>query len=212
MNIKFHGHSCVSIEDKDFTIVTDPYDESTGLKMPNLKANVVTVSYKDPHHSNVESVEGGPRVFSWPGEYETGGAHFKGVTSFHNSKEDAEQKENIIFTCELNGINLCHLGALGTKLTPEQLEQVGDVDILFIPVGGKEGIDAKKAKEVVEQIEPRIIIPITYHTEGSKCGFDAVDSFVKEMGSQAGEPIDSFTLKRSELPEDNSKVVVIRSS
>ena len=212
MQIKFHGHSCLSIEDKDFTVVTDPYDESTGLQLPNLKADVVTVSYKDPHHANVKGVGGEPKIFSWPGEYETGGSHFKGIVSFHNSKEDEEQKGNTIFRFELNGIRLCHLGSLGTKLTPEQLEQVGDVDILFIPVGGKEGVDAKKAKEIIEQIEPRIIIPIAYNTEGNKCGLDAIDPFLKEMGSQASEPLDTFTVKRSELPDDNSKVVVIQPS
>ena len=149
MNIKFHGHSCLSINDGDFTIVTDPYDESTGLKLPALKADMVTVSHKDPHHNNAGAVQGGPKIFNWPGEYETAGVYFKGIASFHNPKEDKEQKENTIFKIEINGIHLCHLGALGTKLTPEQLEQVGDVDILFVPVGGKDTIDVKKAKEVI---------------------------------------------------------------
>ena len=92
MQIKFHGHSCLSITDKDFTVVTDPYDESTGLQLPDFKADVITVSYKDPHHANIKGVGGEPKIFSWPGEYETGGSHFKGIVSFHNSKEDEEQK------------------------------------------------------------------------------------------------------------------------
>ena len=212
MQIKFHGHSCLSINDGDITIVTDPYDESIGLKLPALKANVVIVSYNDSHHNNTSAVQGDPKVFSWPGEYETAGVYFKGIGSFHNAKEDEEQKENTIFKMEFNGIHLCHLGALGTKLTPEQLEKVGDVDILLIPVGGKEAIDTKKAKEVIEQIEPRIIIPITYHTEGSTCGFDPIESFLSEMGAQGVEPVDTFVLKRSELPEDASKVVIIQPS
>jgi len=212
MQIKFHGHSCFSVKDGDFTLVTDPYDESTGLKLPVLKANVVTVSHKHPHYNNVSAVQGEPKVFNWPGEYETAGIHFRGIVSFHNTKEDKEQKENTIFKADLNGIHLCHLGSLGTKLTPEQLESVGDVDILFIPVGNKEAIDAKKAKEVIEQIEPRIIIPMAYHTEGDTTGLDALELFLKEMGAQAGEQIDTFTVKRSELPDDNSKVVVIQPS
>jgi L-ascorbate metabolism protein UlaG (beta-lactamase superfamily) len=112
----------------------------------------------------------------------------------------------------LNGIYLCHLGSLGTKLTPEQLEQIGDVDILFVPVGGKESIDAKKAKEVIEQIEPRLIIPMAYDTEGSKCGFDSLETFLSQMGAEGAESTDTFVLKRSELPEDASKVVVIQPS
>lgn len=212
MQIKFHGHSCFSIKEGDSTIVTDPYDESTGLKSPNINAKVVTVSYNHPHHSNSKAISGEPKVFDWPGEYETSGIHIKGVTSFHNPKEDNEQKENTIFKIDLNGINLCHLGSLGTKLTPEQLEKIGDVDILFVPVGGKESIDAKKAKEVIEQIEPRLIIPMAYNTEGSKCGFDELGLFLSQMGAEGAESTDTFVLKRSELPEDASKVVVIQPS
>ncbi len=209
MQIKFYGHACFSIKEGDFTVVTDPYGEGCGLKLPGLKANVVTVSYKDAYHSNTGAIEGEPRVFSWPGEYETSRYPFKGIASFHNQKEDEEQKENTIFTVDIKGIRLCHLGVLGTKLTPEQLEQIGDVDILFVPVGGKQAIDAKKAKEVVEQIEPRVIIPMIYDTEGSNCGLGAAEPFLSEMGSQGGEPIDAFDVKRSELPDEMSKVVVI---
>ncbi len=86
---------------------------------------------------------------------------------------------------------------------------MGDVDILFIPVGDKGVIDAKKAKVVIEQIEPRIIIPMMYHTEGSKCGLDSLDAFLSEMGAKGVERLETFVLKRSELPEDASKVVVL---
>lgn len=212
MQIKFHGHSCFSIKDGDTTIVTDPYDESTGLTLPSLKANVVTVSLNESHHNNVSVIEGNPSIFNWPGEYEAGGIHFQGIASFHNTKDDEEQKENTIFTIDFNGIHLCHLGAQGTKLTPEQLEEVGDVDILFIPVGGKEGVDVKKAKEIIEQIEPRIIIPMAYHTEGCQCGFTSLEGFLSEMGAQNTEASQVYTLKRSELPDDASKVVVIQPS
>ncbi|NIV10375.1 MBL fold metallo-hydrolase, partial [Candidatus Saccharibacteria bacterium] len=82
MQINFHGHACFSIKDGDTVVVTDPYDESTGLKLPNLEANVVTVSHKHPCHSNVTAVQGEPRVFSWPGEYETAGIYFSGISSF----------------------------------------------------------------------------------------------------------------------------------
>lgn len=209
MKIQFHGHAGFSISDDDFTVVTDPYDSETGLKFPSIKANVVTVSHKHPHHSNVQALEGEPKVFNWPGEYETAGVHFRGINSFHNAKEDTEQKSNTIFRFIFKGINFCHLGDLGTKLTSEQLEKVGDVDVLFIPIGAKDTIDAKKAKEVVEQIEPRIIIPMVYHTEGSAVGLEGLEPFLAEMGAKGVEPLESFTVKKSELPDDNSKVVIL---
>ena len=212
MEIKFYGHACFSIKEGNATIVTDPYDESTGLKLPSLSSDVVVVSHNHPNHNNVKAINGEPKIFNWPGEYETQNIYFKGIHSFHNPKDDPEQNENTIFTITFKNIHICHLGDQGTKLTPEQLEKVGEVDILFVPIGSKDTINAKKAKEVVEQIEPRIVIPMVYHTEGSTIGLDTLEPFLAEMGAKNIEPIDCFTVKRSELPEDNSKVVILNSS
>jgi len=209
MEIKFYGHACFSIEDAGVTIVTDPFQDDIGLKLPTLKADAVIVSHDAPAYNNVNAIEGEPRVFSWPGEYETKGVHFKCIHSFHNQKDDPEQLENNLTTIYFNSIHLCHLGAQGTKLTPEQLEKVGDVDILFIPVGGKSVLDAKKAKDVIEQIEPRIVIPMIYDTEGSNLELGSVETFVNIIGGAVEEPVDSFKVKKSELPEDNSKIVIL---
>ncbi|MDH5596554.1 MAG: MBL fold metallo-hydrolase [Candidatus Peregrinibacteria bacterium] len=209
MEIKFYGHACFSIQDDGVTVVTDPFNENIGLKLPKLSADAVTVSHNADAYNNVDAVSGDPKVFSWPGEYETKGIHFKLVHSFHNSKDDAEQLENNISVMHFGGIRLCHLGAQGTKLTPEQLEQAGDVDILFVPVGGKGMVDAKKAKEIVEQVEPRVIVPMAYDTEGSKLELGSLADFLKVMGASGEEVLPSFKVKRSELPEDNSKVVVL---
>jgi len=209
MEIKFHGHACFSIKDGKITLVTDPYSNEIGLKLPDLKANIVTVSHDNKAYNNSKAVEGDPMVLNWPGEYENNAIYFKGIHSFHNTKEDKEQLENIVFVITWNGIRLCHLGAQGTKLTPEQLENVGDVDVLFVPVGGKGTVDAKKAKEIIEQIEPRVIIPMAYHTDGSKLALDTLENFLSVMGSKAIDPVDSFEVKRSEMPEDNSKLIVL---
>ena len=209
MNIKFYGQACFSIEDAGIKVVTDPFSGDIGLKVPELSANVVVVSHDAPAYNNVASVGGDPKVFNCPGEYETKGVHFKMIHSFHNAREDEEQLENTITVIFFNGIRLCHLGAQGTKLTPEQLESVGDVDILFLPVGGKTVIEGKKSKEVIEQIEPRVVIPMIYHTEGNNLELGNLQAFLSEMGASTEEPVDAFTVKRSELPEDNSKVVVI---
>ncbi|MBU0705608.1 MBL fold metallo-hydrolase [Patescibacteria group bacterium] len=209
MEIKFYGHACFSVTEGGVTLVTDPFQEEIGLKLPTLSADAVTVSHNASPYNNVDAVEGDPKVFSWPGEYETRGIHFKMIHSFHNQKEDKEQLENNITVINWANIRLCHLGAQGTKLTPEQLEQVGEVGILFVPVGGKGCLEPKKAKEVIEQIEPRIIIPMCYNTEGSKLDLNSRDAFLSVMGAKADEPLDSFKVKRSELPEDNSKLVVL---
>ena len=209
MEIKFYGQACFSISGDGATVVTDPYKEEIGLKLPSLSADAVTVTHNSAAHNNPSAIEGDPKHFDWPGEYETKGVHFKLIHSFHNQKDDAKQLENNIVVIHWGGVRLCHLGAQGTKLTPEQLEQVGDVDILFVPVGGKECLDPKKAKEIVEQIEPRVIIPMCYGTEGNNLGLGTLEAFLTVMGSKIEEPLDSFKVKRSELPDDNSRVVVL---
>ncbi len=209
MKIQYHGHACFSITEGKVTVVTDPYSDKTGMKLPALTANAVTTSHDDEAFNNVGAVKGSPVILNWPGEYEASGIYFKGIHSFHNPKEDKEQLENTVFTINFNDIRFCHLGAQGTKLTPEQLEQVGDVDILFVPVGGKLTVDAKKAKEIVEQIEPRVTIPMMYHADGSKLGLAPIKEFLGLMGADATQALDEFTAKKSDMPEDTSKVVVL---
>lgn len=195
MQIKFHGNSCFSIKEGDFALVMDPNE---GMKME--KANAITISspvnpFKAPDSE--------AKRFNWPGEYETAGVYIMGISSFHNTKDSEKQEDNTVFKIDCSGLRLCHLGRLGAKPTPEQLEQIGDVDILFVPVGEDGTIDAKKAKEVIEQIEPRVMIPMLF-TEHS------LAAFLKEMGAVNSERLDGFSVKRSELPEEMSKVVVLR--
>ena len=195
MQIQYHGKSCFSMKEGNFTLATDPLvGKDVG------KATVVTLS----HPSNqFKAPSPETKLFSWPGEYETAGVYLLGVASFHNTKESAKQEENTVFRIECNGLRLCHLGRLGTKLTPEQLETIGDVDVLFMPLGGEGSIEGKKVKEVIEQIEPRVIIPMLYDEE-------ALSAFLKEMGAVSAERLDQFSVKRSELPEEMTKVVVLR--
>lgn len=197
MQIKYHGQSCFALKEGEFSVVTDPEAGADASK-----SNVVTIS-----RPSIAFKAEDPKVklFNWPGEYETGGVYFVGVPTFHNVKESTNQEDNTAFKIEMGSLRICHLGRLGTKLTPEQLEAIGDVDVLFVPIGGGETVEAKKAKEVIEQIEPRIMIPMMFDEE-------SLTSFLKEMGAISAERLDMLSVKRSELPEEMSKVVVLRPS
>ena len=197
MQIKYHGNSCFTIKEGDFSLVADPFEGVSFEKANAMTQSQTSSSFKSPSPET--------KRFNWPGEYETAGVYLMGIASFHNTKESEKQEENTIFKIECNGMRLCHLGRLGTKPTPEQLEQIGDVDVLFVPVGEDGTIDAKKAKEVIEQIEPRLMIPMLYTEE-------ALAAFLKEMGAVSAERLDVISVKRSELPEEMSKVVVLRSA
>lgn len=205
MEIKFYGQACFSVENKGIQVVLDPFSEG----LPNLEANVVTVSCEDPAYNNAAAVGGEPRVFDWPGEYETKGVHFHRIPSFRTSEKAEKQLANTITIIHFNGIRLCHLGAQGRPLTEEQVEQIGDADVLFLPVGGESVLTPKEAKKMMEEIEPRVVIPMCYATEGSSSKFGPLSAFLSELGSKPEDPADSFKFKKSELPDDNTKIVIL---
>lgn len=198
MEIIWHGQNCFTLKGTDATVVTDPYRDN-GLTLPKLKAQIVTVSENTPGYGNVAAVEGEPRVFEWPGEYESQGVLMSGF-------ESAGKR---IFHMEIDGIRIAHMGRLEAKLSEEVIEALGDVDVLMIPVGGGDAIDHKLAHQVIEQIEPRVVIPMHYMIDGLKADVAGVDLFLKEMGSH-GEPQEKWVIKgRSTLPEEAMQFVVL---
>ena len=214
MEIIWHGQSCFTIKSGDITIITDPYENEIGLKLPNLKADLVTISHEHKDHNNSTAIEGNPKILNWPGEYEVSGIQIQGIEAFHYSQSDDEKAENrgktIIFTFALEGMKVCHLGDLGHRLTNEMTEAIGDTDLLFIPVGGLTTIDAKKAHEVIEQIEPRLVIPMHYKVDGLKMEIDGIEPFLKEIGQKDLEPIEKLRLKKTDLPEAEMRFVLFK--
>ncbi|EKD63152.1 MAG: Zn-dependent hydrolase, partial [uncultured bacterium] len=215
MEIIWHGHSCFTIKDKGVTIVTDPYT-NLGTKLPALKADVVTLSDELVFsEGNVAKVEGEPKIFSWPGEYEVKGIGIEGYNAFHFAKSAEDEKNAnckiVIYNFFFNGYKICHLSGLGHRLTSELTESIGDVDILLVPIGGNLVIDYKKAIEVIEQIEPKIVIPMYYKIPGSKLDIGGLDEFLKAVGKTTVEPLESFEVKKKEeLPIDRTDYIILK--
>ncbi len=211
MKIFWHGQSCFKIVTKHTIIVTDPFDKGIGLNPPRYEAGIITVSHDHHDHNNVSSLRGAPFVVDGPGEYELKKAAIRGIDSFHDAKEGKERGLNTIFVIEAEGITVCHLGDLGQKeLTSEQLDKIGDVDILMIPVGGVYTIDGERAVAVINQIEPRIVIPMHYKIPKLKSQIKSADSFLKEIGVKE-ETVDQLILKKNDLPKDDMKVIMMKA-
>ena len=211
MVITWYGQSCFKIQSGETVVFTDPFDKEIGLTPPRGQANVVTISHQHRDHNNDETINGGALVIKGPGEYEMKGVEIKGVLSFHDDKEGKERGTNTIYVIEVEGIKICHLGDLGqAKLTAEQIEQIDGVDILMIPVGGTFTIDGETAVEIINQIEPRLVIPMHYKISGLNYKLDGVDVFLKEMGVAKKDAVDRLTLKKKDLPEEETQVVVMR--
>lgn len=210
MQITWLGQSCFKIQGKDITVVNDPYDKSIGLKLPRLNADILTVSHDHYDHSNIEAVSGNPFVITTPGEYEIKGVFIYGIPSFHDNKQGVERGLNIIYLFEFEGLKIVHLGDLGHLLTDEQLEKMGNIDILLVPIGGVYTINADQASEVISQIEPRIVIPMHYKIPGLKVNLDGINKFSKEMGIKESEALDKLRITKKDLPQEETKVVILK--
>jgi L-ascorbate metabolism protein UlaG (beta-lactamase superfamily) len=210
MEIIWHGYACFTIKTKRGTIVIDPYDNAaTGLKLPNLKADVVLVSHNFEGHNNVKAVAGDPKVIDWPGEYEIKGIAINAQQIPREAEGGETTKKGLLFTMEDEGLRVCFMGDIGGVPDEALVESIGDIDVLLIPVGGNVTIDAKLAHLVIEELEPRAVIPMHYAVKGSKAGLDGVEPFLKLIGSTP-EPRDKFVLgSRAELKEDALECVVL---
>jgi len=214
MIISWFGHSSFKIEEKingeNISVVTDPFDSSVGFKVPNVEADIVSVSHNHPDHSNVSGLRGNPFVVDCAGEYDIKGVIIEGIKSFHDEKKGEERGENIIFRFDIEGVSLAHLGDLGETLDNKQLEKIGGVDILFVPVGGKYTLDAKKAVEVISQIEPRIVIPMHYKTSNLKIDIEGLDKFIKEIGIEPNYE-EKLKINKKDLPSEDMRLVVFNN-
>jgi len=214
MYITWLGHSCFKIQDKigpeGVTIITDPFDKSVGLKVPRFEADIVTVSHDHFDHNNISAIRGKPFIINQAGEYETKGVIVEGVETYHDDKEGAERGKNIVYSLEVDDILIAHLGDLGHSLDAKQLDQLEGNDILLIPVGGKYTLDAKKAVEVVSQVEPRIVIPMHYKVPGLKVDIAGVDKFIKELGVKPTYE-DKLRISKKDLPAEDMELVILKA-
>lgn len=216
MEIKYLGHSSFLIKGRQASVVTDPFDSKMlGLKFPKVKANIVTVSHQHQDHNKVDLVGGNPLVIDLPGEYEKDKIRVTGLSVYHDAKKGEKRGRNTLFKIEIEDVSILHCGDLGHKLSNDTLEKVGNVDILIVPVGGEYTIDDKGAAEVVNAIEPSVVIPMHYKTsklEKNKT-FEKllpVSNFLEEMGASDAEALKKFKVKREEF-EEEMKIVVLEA-
>lgn len=209
MDISFLGHSSFRLKGKNTTVVTDPYDSSTGLKYPKVEADVVTISHDHRDHNAAGLVGGAPFIVSGPGEYEIRGVKIVGVASFHDEKKGELRGKNTIYNIKIDDLYICHLGDLGqTALTDEQLEAIGQVDILLIPVGGVYTIDAGGAAKIAASLEAKVVIPMHYAEPTINLKLEPADKFLKEMGLEKAEPLGKLSVTREKLPDELAVILL----
>ncbi|MBU6415260.1 MBL fold metallo-hydrolase [Patescibacteria group bacterium] len=212
MIITWYGQSCFKLQSGEQVLVIDPFSKDIGLTPPRFRANLVLITHDHPDHNNAESIAENPMVISGPGEYDFQGIAVKGMQTYHDNAEGKERGLNTIYVIEMDDMKLCHMGDFGeNELRPETAEAIGDVDILFVPVGGKTTINSEQAAKVVGKIEPRVVIPMHYKIPGLKVELENASAFLKEMGAKNTEPEEKLVIKQKDLPVDGTKVIVLKT-
>ncbi|OIP24254.1 hypothetical protein AUK11_03615 [bacterium CG2_30_37_16] len=205
MEILYFGHSAFKLVGKNIHVVIDPYSESSklGAKPIKTSADVALVTHDHWDHNNIAAISGDPVVFDMPGDYEVKSITFKGINSKHGNNAELP---NTIFTIRMEDLTIAHLGDLGEVLSPAQLERMSEVDILMVPVGGKFTINPEQAVEVINQIEPKIIIPMHYNM-GPKDDILPVSKFIEAIGMEP-EKLPKLKITKKDLPEEPKLIVL----
>lgn len=184
MEITYIGHSSFKIKGSKVSLVIDPYDSKIGYKYPKQDCDILLTTHEHYDHNNIKDVNGYKLYINKPGEYELSEVFVNGIQTFHDTKQGQERGNNTIYLINIDGFNILHLGDLGHELSKEQMERIGVVDVLMVPVGGKKTIDPEVASKVISSIEPGYVIPMHYHTTeltGIQ-GLLPLSKFLDEMG------------------------------
>ena len=200
MNISWLGHSCFIIKGSQATVITDPYAPTLGYSLGKPTTNIVTVSHQHPGHSYVQGIDGEARLVAGPGEYEISGVLIIGISTFHDEEKGEKRGKNTVYLMEIDDVSVCHLGDLGHVLTSEQVEELDNVDVLLLPLGGVSTINAPIAAEVVRQLKPAVVVPMHYKTEALNRELEPVERFFKEMGVEEVNSQPKLSLTKSSLP------------
>ena len=211
MKIKWLGHASFLItSDNGTRIITDPYKTGGDLMYGEVKgpADIVTVSHEHRDHNYTVTVEGNPQILRGVKSTEVKGIAFKEVASAHDVEQGRERGPNTIFCFEVDDVRVCHLGDLGHKLTDREVAEIGNVDVLMIPVGGLWTIDAKVATEVGKQLKAKVIIPM--HFRNARCNFPiaTVDDFLTSKKNVVIADSSEIEFKAGKLPVETQIIVL----
>jgi L-ascorbate metabolism protein UlaG (beta-lactamase superfamily) len=210
MEITWYGLSCFRLTERNLaTVVTDPYDSQVvGYDPLKLRADIVTVSHEAPGHSYSSAVKGYSRLINTPGEFEIGGVFITGVQTNGSGKQDTEEPRNNLYVFDYDGVTVAHLGDLRRVPTQTEIEALGTVRVVLVPVGGGNGLNAAKAAEVVSLLEPGFVIPMHYGASVNNLKLEPLSKFLKEMGLGKIESQPSLKTTRSMIPEETRVIVL----
>lgn len=210
MHISWFGHSFFKIETKnslnqEVVVLIDPYQDQKGAVPRNLKADLVLLSRGT---EKTIALSGEPVVISAPGEYE-----IKGVMVYAQTHGPDDQKNGLVFQIETENVALVHLGRLSAakekEITDELADKLGAVNVLMVPVGGSDVLNSQQAVSLVNQLEPRLVIPMYFNPPKGNEAYEPVDKFVKLMGQKEMTWLPKLKLSAKDLPKKEETRTVL---
>jgi len=213
MRIRFLGHSCFLItSNRGITILTDPYNKNIGYSLPSVRPDIITISHYHFDHNAFSRAEGKPRVIKRTSDFfeehviniKGESITFKGFPTYHDTSLGKKKGPNTVFVWDMDGLNMCHLGDLGHPLSEKEYEAMGNITVLFIPVGGLTTIGAKEASDIVARISPKFVFPMHFKTEYSGPALanilsDDASFFLARMRDVRTLDTDTFNFNTDEL-------------
>ncbi|MBK8047677.1 MAG: MBL fold metallo-hydrolase [Anaerolineales bacterium] len=217
MEITWYGLASVRIRESGVIVVCDPYEKALGAALSKVRADIVTVSHEDARHNAFDRITGDPKVLRSPGEYEVKNIFISALATFRRRHKGEAPERNIAYFFEYDDLTVGHLGDIGEVPSQSEIEDlnIGEVDVLLVPVGGGQTLDPARAVEIVGMLEPRIVIPMYYRHSGLSDELaeqlEPVDKFLKELGVAVPEPIEVLKLTKSNVPEETQVVLLTPS-
>ncbi len=206
MVITYHGGQCFKVSFGETTLAFDPISKSSKLQQPKFGSDVAFVSMWHPNMNGTEQVAHGTRepfVVSGPGAYEIGEVTARGFGV--KTMYDGVERYNTIYQVQLEGMNIVFLGALGSpEIDPQILESLGDIDVLFVPVGGGDVLEAPQASKLAVKLEARLVIPMHYDDA-------ALKAFLKEESAEDVKPVEKLTIKKKDVAIMEGEIAVLKS-
>lgn len=183
MKIQWLGHACFLLTASNGTrVLTDPFDPKIGYPAPAVEAQIVTTSHQHSDHNYTQVVKGSFRVIAEAGSFSIQDISIQGVQTFHDDEGGSKRGSNLVFCFTIDGVRVAHCGDLGHRLTPQQVQDIGAVDVLLVPVGGFYTIDAQTAKQTADDLQATVIIPMHFKVPVLDFPIAAVDTFLQTAG------------------------------
>lgn len=212
MQIYWHGYSSIRIEathnQQDVSLVTDPFENEGSVRFPRaLTPDLLVLSHQNRKRFHGEGVQGSPFVISDPGEYEVKGLFVHGIQD-PNIDAGTDQRP-VLYRMVVESMSIGFLGQIHRKLTDHEIEELGDIDMLLLPVGGGDVLNSKLASETIALVEPRVVVPLYHDIPGLKAPLEHVDQFCKALGVCKRQDSNKLKISKKDLPAEDLLVAVL---